>query len=235
MYYDESILIEWILFLFASRFLIEDHGNIEELDERLRNVDQVSDSTITRTRDSSFSVDSDGEFYSTPDDEEEYLIKDFDDQYERLQAERLQAMSKTDLIQEYLTLENKVEMLTKRLRLKSGGFDTDDSGGNMSSEDYQLTIERLTSENEALREENAALKSKMNDSCSSDSADSETDSSGSCDSSSSTSSMSRCESPVDYAETNGHSPGLRAVWTDLCSLVLSGFDFCEVGGSFEVQ
>ncbi|KAI4467081.1 hypothetical protein MML48_2g00006608 [Holotrichia oblita] len=34
----------------SNRFLIEDHGNIDEIDEQLRNTDQISNSTVTRTR-----------------------------------------------------------------------------------------------------------------------------------------------------------------------------------------
>lgn len=193
----------------SNRFLIEDHGNIEELDERLKNVDQLTNSTVTRTRDSSFSVDSDGEFYSTPDDEEEFLIKDFDDQYESLQTERLHSMSKNELIQEYLQLENKVEVLTKRLRLKSGNYENGhecNEEENNTQLNYKEEINRLTTENEALKRENDTLKNKLSQSCSSDSEDSETDSSDSCSSSTSTSSMSRPESPQpDYSRTNGHS------------------------------
>lgn len=194
----------------SNRFLIEDHGNIEELDERLKNIDQVSNSTITRTRDSSFSVDSDGEFYSTPDDEEEFLIKDFDDQYESLQAERFQNMSKSELVQEYIMLENKVEVLTKRMRLKSETGEIDESAGVCSVPEHQEEISRLLAENEALKSEINLLRSKVSNDCSSDSEDSETDSSDSC--SSSSSSVCRSPSPaVEYSQTNGNSPTLQTV------------------------
>lgn len=188
----------------SNRFLIEDHGNIEELDERLKNVDQVSDSTVTRTRDSSFSVDSDNEFYSTPDDEEEFLIKDFHDQYESLQAERFQNMSKNELIQEYLQMEAKVEVLTKRLQLKSNS--ENENGVDEEALDCKEELKTLKMENDALKRENESLKNKISRSSSLDSEDSETDSSDSCSSSTSTSSMSTPESPTpNYAHTNGHS------------------------------
>lgn len=197
----------------SNRFLIEDHGNIEELDERLKNVDQISNSTVTRTRDSSFSVDSDGEFYSTPDDEEEFLIKDFDDQYESLQAERFQNMSKNELVQEYLSLENKMEVLTKRMRLKSESLDDELSNEKVCFiPEHQQEISRLIEENEALKSEVDFLRSKLSNNCSSDSEDSETDSSDSCSGSSSSVSVSESPSPtVDYSQTNGHSPNLQTV------------------------
>lgn len=188
----------------SNQFLLEDHGNIEELDQKL-----ASSSTIGRTRDSSFSVDTvdsegDGDFYSSPDDDKEFLIKDFDDQYEILHAERLYAMTKNELIQEYLSLESKVEQLTKELLAKSARGNAGVCDGRA---DLQSEVERLRIENERLRLENSELKSKISVSCSSDSADSETDSSDSC--SSSSSSMSRSPSPVDYTQTNGQSPTLE--------------------------
>ncbi|XP_049877478.1 protein HEXIM1 [Pectinophora gossypiella] len=71
--------------------------------------------TPARTRDSSFSVDSeDNYFFSLPEDEEEYLTKEFSSVYEDAQSERLSNMSKTELIQEYLLLEAKYDNLMKR-------------------------------------------------------------------------------------------------------------------------
>ncbi|KAG5899852.1 hypothetical protein JTB14_012322 [Gonioctena quinquepunctata] len=180
----------------SNQFLLEDHGLIEDLDKNL-----MSPSAL-RTRDSSFSVDSDGDFYSSPDDEEQFLIKDFDDQYESLHAERLQALSKPELIAEYLNLEIKLEQLSKQIQKG----DEDDSESNRP--ELKQEVERLTIENERLRRENDMLRSKVN---ASDSEDSETDSSDSCSTSSSgrssSRSSSRSRSPIstmDYSKTNGH-------------------------------
>lgn len=122
-------------------------------------------------------------------------------------------MTKNELVQEYLSLEGKVEQLTEQLLLARSGEGRSELQGEVSSVVKQfefithiktfLQVERLRAENERLRCENAELKSKVLGSCSSDSADSETDSSDSC-STSSTSSMS--PGPVDYAQTNGRSP-----------------------------
>ncbi|XP_018328631.1 protein HEXIM-like [Agrilus planipennis] len=199
----------------SNRFLIEDHGNIEELDEKLKKGD-----ALVRTRDSSFSMDSDGEFYSSPDDEEEFLIRDFDDQYEILQAERLNNMSKTDLIAEYLQLEKKVEILSKRAKGKSASsLEQDVKSVDVSNEiDLKVQIDRLRLENETLKQELLRLKGKLSINMS-DSEDSESDSSVSCSScSSSDSSMankSRSSTPVqngnaDYTKMNGLSPTVPA-------------------------
>lgn len=212
----------------SNQFLLEDHGNIEELDENLKHADQISTTSAGRTRDSSFSVDSEGEFYSSPDDEEQFLIKDFVDQYESVQAERLQSMTKDELIQEYLILESKLELVTKRQRKKGlpdGGGGGSGDFSNSSSVDLQGEVERLTIENEALKRENAVLRSKT---CSSDSEDSETDSNDSCSSSSSSSSCSSspAASPlVDYSQTNGHSASVETVWGGYRGLLTSFWVF----------
>lgn len=195
----------------SNQFLLEDHGSIEDLDRNLK-IDQGSPSTLTRTRDSSFSVDSEGEFYSSPDDEEQFLIKDFDDQYQSLQAERLQNMTKTELVHEYLQLESRLEQLSK----KQGAEDEESED---SRPDLKQEVERLSTENERLRRENEMLRGRINKS--SDSEDSETDSSDSCSSSSSESNCdcnscsSRSRSPItnntDYSKTNGHLPGVETV------------------------
>ncbi|XP_069360807.1 protein HEXIM1 [Maniola hyperantus] len=68
-----------------------------------------------RTRESSFSVDSEENyFYSLPEDEEEYLTKEFSSVYEDAQCERLSNMSKNELIEEYLLLEAKYDNLVMR-------------------------------------------------------------------------------------------------------------------------
>ncbi|XP_057653905.1 protein HEXIM1 [Diorhabda carinulata] len=181
----------------SNQFLLEDHALMEGLDKNLMSPNAL------RTRDSSFSVDSEGEFYSSPDDGQQFLIKDFDDQYESVQAERLQSMSKSELIEEYLALEDKLEKLIK-------GQQKEEDDSEDSRSDLKQEVERLTLENERLRRENDILRSKVNDA--SDSEDSETDSSDSCSSSSSSSNSSqnssRSRSPItngDYSKTNGFS------------------------------
>lgn len=91
-----------------------------------------------RTRDSSFSVDSEENyFFSLPEDEEEYLTKEFSSVYEDAQSERLSNMSKNELIQEYLLLEAKYDNLIKRNeRNKLKDYDDDK---NSTAKDISLT------------------------------------------------------------------------------------------------
>lgn len=92
-----------------NQFLMEIHKPEPE------NSFHILRTPSARTRDSSFSVDSeDNYFFSLPEDEEEYLTKEFSSVYEDAQSERLSNMSKDDLIQEYLLLEAKYDNLIKR-------------------------------------------------------------------------------------------------------------------------
>lgn len=92
-----------------NQFLMEIHKPEPE------NNFHILQTPSARTRDSSFSIDSeDNYFFSLPEDEEEYLAKEFSSVYEDAQSERLSNMSKNDLIQEYLLLEAKYDNLVKR-------------------------------------------------------------------------------------------------------------------------
>lgn len=182
----------------SNQFLMEDHGNLQELDDKLNKSDGAGTSLHPpRTRDSSFSVDSDADFYSSPEDEEEFLTKEFDNAYEDLHAERLQSMSKNDLIEEYLQLENKVDLLTKRLKGKSTNI-VENNGESVFREE----MNRLMIENQDLRRENEMLRnSGVCRSPLSSSVDSESDSSSSTCSSSSSSENNVVEQQAEMPST----------------------------------
>lgn len=177
----------------SNQFLMEDHGDLQEIDEKLNKSDVAGTSTNPpRTRDSSFSVDSDGDFYSSPEDEEEFLSKEFSNAYEDLHAERLQSLSKAQLIEEYLQLESKVDVLTQRLRGKSTTIvgsannenepmDEEEATANGNGSAFQQEINKLLLENDELRRENEHLRNGMCRTASSfsSSMDSESDSSSS--------------------------------------------------------
>lgn len=104
-----------------NQFLMEIHKPEPE------NTFHILRTPSARTRDSSFSVDSeDNYFYSLPEDEEEYLTKEFSSVYEDAQSERLSNMSKDDLIQEYLLLEAKYDNLIKRTERSKAKYLDDD-------------------------------------------------------------------------------------------------------------
>ncbi|KAF5297129.1 hypothetical protein FQA39_LY02709 [Lamprigera yunnana] len=186
----------------SNQFLIDDHGTTKEIDACLKN------DKMARTRDSSFSMDSDGEFYSSPDDEEAFLRKDFDDAYEIVRSERFNAMTKNDIIEEFLQLEEKYDTLIKA---KENGTE-DEQRHDTENVDVQEELKRLLVENENLKRENKELRNKA-PRCNSDSEDSESDSSETCSSCSSSDDESGKEVNSiseeiisDYSQMNGHSP-----------------------------
>ncbi|OAD56910.1 Protein HEXIM1 [Eufriesea mexicana] len=178
----------------TTQFLMDDHSDLPNLDQKL--LEELSatfqkPSAPSRTRDSSFSVDSDEDyFYSSPEDEEEFLTKEFSTAYEDLHAERLSTLSKSELIQEYLQLEAKVDLLTKRLRGKNfHQTEQRDLESNSSSTDSesakklkicQQRIDDLIQQNEQLKRENESLRAERHGSPVS-SVDSESDSDSTSD------------------------------------------------------
>jgi len=185
----------------TTQFLISDHyeedASVKRLEQQLLHTNSGGDTNgdlfktsptrlqlqqpsnmavRTRGRDSSFSLDSDeGYFYSSPEDEEEFISKEFSKDYERGNVDRLERMDKTDLINEYLGLEKKMEGLEKQLddintretmKALTGEVDYEFHRGEVPMEPetadkikvFQSEIKRLIWENKSLTMENAALK-----------------------------------------------------------------------------
>ncbi|XP_043273954.1 protein HEXIM2 [Venturia canescens] len=168
----------------TTQFLMEDHSDLPDLDQKLAGA--LTSETMpasfqkpiapSRTRDSSFSIDSDEDyFYSSPENEEEFLTKEFSSAYEDLHAERLSTLTKSELIQEYVQLEAKFDLLTKRLKSKNlqpvENKETESKNGTSSSANCdndlakslrtcQQRLDDLMQQNEQLRRENEALRAR---------------------------------------------------------------------------
>ncbi|XP_075222514.1 hexamethylene bisacetamide inducible [Lycorma delicatula] len=209
----------------TNQFLMEDHKDLQlkELDERLQaTANKANEANAAsnfgnlnrppRVRDSSFtSADSDEDyFYSSPEDEEEFLTKEFSNTYQDLHAESLQSMSKPELIQHVLHLETKIDILEQRLgsqnepELKEIVNDRGENDRKLvdkgkTAADYEKEIEKLKLLNEQLMAENERLQ-RQNRSSSVSSVDSESDSSSSSDSSASSASGS--DNEVKYEEVD---------------------------------
>lgn len=164
----------------STQFLMNDHENdaLQYLDSALgvRRKDANSAASsirerpirrINRARDSSFSLDSDEDFYySSPEDEEDFVNQEFIKEYDNVRTNRLVDMPKAELIQEYLLMENRVDSLEKRLNLfqNNSNIDTppdtspENETNNLNSDaaerirKFQRQIGRLESENERLRQ-----------------------------------------------------------------------------------
>lgn len=198
----------------TTQFLMEDHSDLPDLEQKLSEAASLEvcaamfqkPPAAPRTRDSSFSVDSDENyFYSSPEDEEEFLTKEFSTAYEDLHEERLSTLTKTDLIQEYRHLEAKMDLLTKRLRKNIPQMEERDSENkNVSDSEiakklklYQQRIDELIQQNEQLRRENEMLRTekRLCVSSSESSVDSESDSDSSSSSNQTCSYLSPETSP----------------------------------------
>lgn len=181
----------------TNEFLMEDHNTFVKLNSPPTVAPCPGNPRPPRIRDPSFtSVDSDEDpFYSSPEDEEEFLTKEFSNTYQDLHVETLQGMSKPELIQQILQLEDKVDGLEKRYgsKLKIEKEDSKNAVDGFVEEDekltiiervrqYQVEIGRLRLENEKLQVENERLQ-RRNRSSSVSSVDSESDSSTSSPSS----------------------------------------------------
>merc|ERR1712129_666295 len=98
---------------------------------------------------SSFSIDSDEDYYySSPEDEEEFMSREFIKDYDNLRNDRLVDMSKSELINEYLQMEERIESLERRL-----------SRQNSTS---QTTTENVEVENDTKPEEEQENTSDSN-------------------------------------------------------------------------
>jgi len=173
----------------SSEFLINDANDdtLRKLDEALHDGTEHGDISPTissggktggRSRNSSFSLDSEDDFYySSPDDEDEFLTKEFNKDIERSHCDRLENMKKDELILEFLGREKQMEALEKRLeeiqdrettKELTGEVDYEFSRGEVPMEPetaqkikiFQGEIRRLMRENKNLHLENARLKRK---------------------------------------------------------------------------
>ncbi|XP_076342307.1 protein HEXIM1-like [Tachypleus tridentatus] len=154
----------------TTQFLMDDH-NVQEPD-----YEHINDGHrhIQRETSGEFS----DEFYSSPEDEEDFLQQQFSETYEDVHAERLSSMTKTDLVQEYIQLEDRVEELEVKLRhakdcVPSKKSVTDREVQTLAAEQWEKTrvfeqeIVKLMEENQHLKKENEKLRSMVSDASSS--------------------------------------------------------------------
>ncbi|XP_037945082.1 uncharacterized protein LOC119677700 [Teleopsis dalmanni] len=91
-----------------SRSLVPYNTNKFLMEEHMAEIPSTLLTPSGRTRDSSFSADSeDNYFISLPEDEEEFLTKEFANVYEKARVERLENLTKQQLIEECLQIEDR--------------------------------------------------------------------------------------------------------------------------------
>ena len=130
----------------------------------------IKEKIIRRARDSSFSVDSGEEELNglDTDEEEEFLKKEFLKEYDNARSDSLVAMTKGELVRKYIRMENRIDLLDKRLRKmrRRHGIDQrypipEEAEPEVARKIRHLRehIECLEEENRRLREENFRLRS----------------------------------------------------------------------------
>merc|ERR1719347_2315910 len=140
----------------------------------------------------SFSEES---YYSSHSENEDFIVKEFKKDYEGEQVSRYERMTKEMLLDEFMKVERRNEILEARLdsirlreeeREKNGEADYQWSKGEIPMEPemaekirvFQNEIEKLRNENSRLIIENKELRDRLSDSSSSESSsDSSSDSS----------------------------------------------------------
>ncbi|XP_022671144.1 uncharacterized protein LOC111262953 isoform X2 [Varroa jacobsoni] len=112
-------------------------------------------------------MDSYGEDYqsSSYEDDEEYLQAQFSAEYDSVASERLHAMSKPELVHEYLLLEARIDELEEELKAVKKAEESDQPMEVQATEEdiakitvFQQEISKLQAENRRLIQENDHLR-----------------------------------------------------------------------------
>lgn len=145
----------------TTQFLMEDHGVYDPYHVNYNGH---------RNRENS--VGSSSEHYSSPEDEDEFLQREFTETYENIHAERLSNMTKNELVQELMNMEDRLEELQKKLQVAQEKQQTEVTDSEVQTPCFReeqvvklavfrAEIQKLTKENELLRRENDYLRTQI--------------------------------------------------------------------------
>ncbi|KAI1289827.1 Protein HEXIM2 [Halotydeus destructor] len=203
----------------TTQFLMDDQNvrspDYNEITRMIRSSHK--DHQNKQNPDESFEMgsDSESEYYSSPDDEQDFLQRQFSETYDNIHAERMSSMSRSELVQEYMALEERVDDLERKLKEARGQesssirfrsysdsvhlhgdknlhFASSPSPHDQEvSRKVQQEVQRLHEENEKLRKDNEQLRDALG-SCSKSTADSVSSSAQEEDAKPSSSQISDC-------------------------------------------
>ncbi|OWF48675.1 protein HEXIM-like [Mizuhopecten yessoensis] len=154
----------------TTQFLMEDHIKNESLNSPYVQEDEeehLSRHDSRESRSGSRSSDYSDETTSTSsEDEDHFMEKEFSETYDNIHAERLQMMSKDELIKDYVEMEAKLERLEKRYKNKRQKRESkNNSSASLSSEgEESVDLEaarKFEDENKLLKDENCKLKNEL--------------------------------------------------------------------------
>lgn len=141
----------------TTQFLMEDH-NLEEPDYL----------SIHHNKEDCHSYDSEEDFYSSPDDEEEFLHQQFSETYDSFHDAYINNMSKFELVRELMRLEDEIEVVEKTLRecreqrKMLAEYPCLDVDAEMEKiQVFQDEIVKLTQENSVLEKNNELLQNRV--------------------------------------------------------------------------
>lgn len=137
----------------TTQFLMNDHIENERIEHDLNrhNSKGSNDSGCTDTSE---------EWNEST--EEDYMAREFSETYDNIHAERLNSMTKEELIKNFVEMESKLEQLEKKVtdKTNSGSDVQSISSGGEETVDMKEFL-RLKDENQKLVEENSRLKSEL--------------------------------------------------------------------------
>ncbi|XP_060075556.1 protein HEXIM1-like [Ylistrum balloti] len=153
----------------TTQFLMEDHIKNESLNSP--DVQEDEEEHLNRhdsreSRSGSRSSDYSDETTSSSEDEDNFMEKEFSETYNNIHAERLQTMSKDELIKDYVEMEAKLERLEKRYKNKRRKRESkNNSSASLSSEGEEFVdlevARKFEDENKLLKDENCKLKNEL--------------------------------------------------------------------------
>ncbi|XP_050406371.1 protein HEXIM1 [Patella vulgata] len=152
----------------TTQFLMEDHIQSEASPDLLEveNGENLNVSVSSKHRDS-FNSDGSSDSDYCADDDETFLAKEFSEAYDNIHAERLQTMSKEQLVKDFVELERKVETLEKKLKNSNQNCVTNErdnsDGTSLSSSGEELALFDLATREEMkrLKEDNSTMKKQI--------------------------------------------------------------------------
>lgn len=141
----------------TTQFLMNDHTNVSP---HIPEIPINRNNSRESKEGSPGCSDSSEEFYGSSSEDEKYLNKEFAEAYENIHAERLQTMSKDELIKNYLEMEEKLDVLEKQPKKSRESSD----GQSLSSCEESCdigTLKKYEEENKTLKNENEMLKTEL--------------------------------------------------------------------------
>ena len=122
----------------TTQFLMEQHQVDDDIEDNLRQRNEAAGDNVGLGNGSG-SVDSSEEYIDSPEDDDLFMAKDFSETYDNVHAERLQNMTKEELVIELLELESRVERLEKKDDGASRTSERPSDGGNNPADNVTVT------------------------------------------------------------------------------------------------